>query len=95
MRPEAGISAVSWLRLSSGTSQRRKSIATTKLMETAFSMIVEMTSWMPRVTFSTPAMTAHSDPVAMPTRMMTVRCSGAGRDNSAATCAAMMEARMY
>ena len=40
-------------------------------------------------------MTAQRDPTAMPTRMMTVRCSGAGSDSSEATCAAMMEARRY
>ncbi len=37
-------------------------------MAMALSMIVEITSLTPRVTFSTPAMPAHSAPVATPAR---------------------------
>src|SRR2546426_7059463 len=60
-----------------------------------FSMIVEMTSLTPRVTFRNPATPAQAAPTAMPTSRMTVMWMGGGRCRSGPTAAAMNTANRY
>jgi hypothetical protein len=60
-----------------------------------FSMIVEITSLTPRVTFSTPAIPAHTAPVTMAMTMMRATCSGPGSDTAAPSPAESTAASRY
>ena len=64
-------------------------------MTTAFSMMVEITSFTPRVTFSTPAAPENVPPTIMATSRMNATCSTDGSSTWAPTWAATMKARMY
>ncbi len=61
----------------------------------ALSMMVEITSLIPRVTFSTPATPAYAEPTVMPTKRISMTCSGAGRWTTPPTSAATSAARRY
>jgi len=60
-----------------------------------FSMIVETTSFTPRVTFRMPATAAHAPPTATATTRTKSTWIGAGRDTAAPAAAAMRAAKRY
>ena len=64
-------------------------------MATAFNMIVEITSFTPRVTLRTPAAPAKTPPTAIATAMMKTTCSTAGSPTWAPRWAATMKASRY
>ena len=64
-------------------------------MATAFNMMVEITSFTPRVTFSTPAAPEKAPPTAMATAMMRTMCTTAGSSTWAPKWAATMKASRY
>ena len=64
-------------------------------MAMALSMIVEITSLMPRLTFNTPATPEYAAPTVIPTSRIKATCSGAGNRTTPPTSAATKAASRY